>query len=206
MNKISTTIFALSLVMATGLANASPITSPADSALSGSTLIDFESVAVGEYSSLALGSVTINGISSTMTICDGCGGGGGSFGDVGRSLQNTGGSPSSFDLVFSNPVSAFGIIGGALNNAWVYTAYDIANNVIETLNINDPCCDGHFNGIAANNIARVNLNGGGDWVVFDNLRFVAQQNQNNGVPEPATLALLGLGLGGMAFTKRQNKV
>src|SRR5262245_63766844 len=83
------------------LAGAVPISSEADPALAGSTLIDFESVAAGEYASLALAGVTINGIGGTMTICTGCGGGSGSFGDVGQSLQNTGGVPTNFDLVFT---------------------------------------------------------------------------------------------------------
>ncbi len=185
-------------------ASATPITSMADPSLSGATVIDFESVALGEYGSLALSGVTINGIGGTMTICDGCGGGGGSFGDVGRSLQNTSGTPTSFDLVFDGLVSAFGIVGGAVNHPWTYTAYDSSNNILETLNLNDPCCSGFFNGIATNGIARVNLSGGGDWVVFDNLAFVSQGS--NSVPEPGTLALLGLGLSGLLFSRKKKSV
>jgi hypothetical protein len=184
-------------------AQAAPITSTADPALAGATLQDFNSVATGEYASLALPGVTINGLGGTMTICDGCGGGGGAFGDVGLSLQNTFNSPISFDLVFSTAVSAFGIQGGAFNSPWTYTAYDALNNVIETLNVNNPCCGPFFNGIAHAGIARVNLNGGGDWVVFDNLRFVAGPTTN--VPEPATLAILSLGLAGLAATRRRKQ-
>ncbi len=192
---------ALSLIGAASIsAFASPITSSGDPALTGATVIDFESVTTGEYASLVLPGVTINGISSTMTICDGCGGGGGSYGDVGRSLQNTGGSPVSFDLVFDNVVSAFGIIGGALNSGWTYTAFDDSNNVIETLNITDPCCGGFFHGIAQNGIKRVNLNGSGDWVVFDNLQFVAGPGQ---VPEPISLSLFGIGFAGLALSRRR---
>ncbi len=179
-------------------ARAAPITSPADPSLAGATLIDFNSVASGEYSSLSLPGVTINGIGSTMTICNGCGGGGGSFGDVGQSLQNTGGTPMTFDLIFSGGVSAWGIFGGAVNSPWTYQTFDASNSLIETLNLNDPCCGPFFHGTNGGNIYRVELSGGGDWVVFDNLYFVAQ-----GVPEPLILSLFALGLAGIGATRRR---
>ena len=39
---------------------------------------------------------------------------------------------------FDSTVSALGILGGALNNSWTYTAYDVFDNVIETINLTDP--------------------------------------------------------------------
>lgn len=183
--------------------NAMPITSEADPALIGSTLIDFESPAPGEYASLVLPGVTINGIGNTMTICTLCGGGGGTFGDDGQTLQNAGGSPITFDIVFDSVVSAFGIQGGAFNSPWTYSAFDSSNVLIETMAVNNPCCGPFFDGIAAAGIKRVTLNGGGDWVVFDNLRFVAD---SVAVPEPGILSLLGLGLMGMALVRRCKKI
>ncbi|MCS0585229.1 PEP-CTERM sorting domain-containing protein [Massilia pinisoli] len=184
-------------------AQASPITSPGDPALTGATVQNFDSVAAGDYLSLSLPGVTINGNGSPVTICNGCGGGSGAFGDVGNSLQNTFGSPASFDLVFTAPVSAFGIQGGAFNGVWTYTAYDSLDNVIETLNVNHPCCGPFFDGIAHDGIARVNLNGSGDWVVFENLQFVAGSITD--VPEPATLALFGLGFAGLVRSARRKQ-
>ncbi len=184
-------------------AQATPITSAADPALAGAVVQDFESIAAGEYASLALPGVTINGVGGNLTICNGCGGGAGAYGDVGQSLQNTGGTPFSFDLVFTNAVSAFGIRAGAFNGPWTYTAYDALDNVIETVNLNNPCCGAFFNGIAHPGIARVNLNGAGDWVVFDDLQFVAAAARD--VPEPGTLAIFGLGLAGLAATRKRKQ-
>lgn len=203
MNTIARLLGGLSLAVCAGFAQATPITSANDPALNGSTLIDFESVATGEYALLDLDGVNIQGNGSTMTICDNCGGGGGAYGDQGRSLQNTSGSPSSFDLIFDNLVSAFGLVGGAYNNGWTYTAYDSLNNVLETLQVNSPCCSGHFNGIAQEGIKRVTLSGYGDWVVFDNLHFVS--GQTNNVPEPGSLLLLGLGVLGLVASRKTQK-
>lgn len=200
MNSLTRLLGGLTIALCAGLAQAAPITAENDPALNGSTLINFESVATGEYALLDLNGVDIQGVGGTMTICDGCGGGGGAYGDQGRSLQNTGGSPTSFNLIFDDVVSAFGLIGGAYNNGWTYTAYDSFNNVLETLQVNSPCCGGFFQGIAQQGIKRVNLSGYGDWVVFDNLRFVAQTSD---VPEPGSLLLLGLGLISLVLSRKR---
>lgn len=190
------------LTLASMTASATLITSEADAALSGSTLIDFQSVAAGEYASLVLPGVTIQGIGSTMTVCTDCGGGGGWFGDVGQSLQNTGGSPANFDLLFDDVVTAFGIRAGAANNAWTFTAFDASDTLIESQAINVPCCDGYYRGIAASGIKRVRIALAGDWVVFDDLRFTAGPAA---VPEPASLGLATLTLGLCGYSRRRRR-
>lgn len=176
------------------------ITNSNDPILSGSTLIDFESVAAGDYASFNTNGVTFSGDnSSTLTVCTGCGGG--VFGDTGKSLNNRNGN--NFTITFDNLVSAWGIQGGAFNVGWSYIAYDSSHNVLLNDTFANSCCGPFFDGIAANGIKSINLISNGDWVVFDNMKYVSQGSSSS-VPEPATVSLIGLGLAGMAIRRRKS--
>lgn len=174
--------------------NAAIITSTSDAALNGATVETFDSVTSGDYASLALNGVTVNGLGSPMTVNSTHTS---QYGIAGQTLHNSSSSPQSFELAFDNTISAFGIWGGAVNNAWTYSAYDIAGNLIESITTSGNCCSTMFYGISAAGISTVRLEGFGDWVIFDDLHFTAQ------VSEPATLALLGLGLAGLGMTRRK---
>lgn len=189
---VHSVVAAATLMFATG-ASAGPIVSAADAALTGATVINFDSLPGMSFASRDFGPVTFNAApGSTLTIMSHQN----QYGTVGQSLNNPGGQ--AFEAVFDGTVSAFGIMGGAVNAAWTYTAYGVNNNVLEVLNLNDPCCNGYFHGIAATGIKRVTFSGSGDWVAFDDFRFAPTK-----VPEPGSLALLGLGLFGFVASRRK---
>jgi hypothetical protein len=189
----------LALVLASS-ANATIITSTADRALAGATLQNFDAVAPGLYASLALPGVTIVGKGGSMSI-DAANG---SFGRGGLNLNNPSGSPAGFNLVFSSPVTAFGIYGGAFNSSWVFTAFDATNKLLESITTSGACCNQLFYGIANSaGIARVSLEGPTDWVIFDDL-YIGPAVPSR-VPEPASITLFGAALAGLAGVRRKNK-
>lgn len=193
MKKIVQTAVAATVLMLANSAHATAIVSTADAALQNATVINFDSLPNGNAPSYDMGMVTFNSLTANpLSIMSH----GNQYGTSGQTLNNQNGQ--AFEAVFDNTVSAFGITGGAFNTPWTYTAYGINNNVLEILNLNIPCCGGHFRGIAANGIKRVTFSGPGDWVTFDNFQFSATQ-----VPEPGSLALLGLALAGFAASRRK---
>jgi len=188
----------LALALASS-ANATIITSTADAALAGATVQNFDAVAPGTYASLALPGVTIVGNGGSMSIDNV----NGNFGRGGLNLNNPSGFPASFDLLFSSPVTAFGIYGGAVNGPWVYTAFDAANHRLESITTAGACCSAMFYGIANRaGIARVSLEGPVDWVIFDDLYIGPEPAK---VPEPASITLFGAALAGLAAARRKDK-
>lgn len=182
----------------TGNAGAGDPTSNA--ALTGGTVINFESVAIGNYASLTLSGVTFTNnalveIDSQFA---------GSYNTRGvRNLTNHGDAPNSFIFTFAAPTNAFAFMWGAADFAWTLSAFG-ASGLIES-HLITPTHGGNlgtYYGIAAAGItsASVSYNPGGDWVFIDNFTY----NQNAvAAPAPGALALLGVGLIGLATARRK---
>ena len=187
-------------------AGASHITSSGDPALTGATVIDFESQTLGTYSSLAIGNVTFSANNNHLQIDNTYSG---SYGMSGKYLDNGTYSNegfSSMTMTFAGGTSAFGFIWGAAeeSSSWVLNAYNASNVLLDTYGIPSTSSGpGAFVGIAANGISYATLGwtGAYDWVMIDQFSYVAGSSQ---VPEPTTMILFGLGLIGLAGLRKRD--
>lgn len=180
--------------------SATLITSSGDSSLTGSTLIDFNSEALGSFSSRTFnGDVTFNA-NNIMTVETTYSG---EYGSSGAYIGTPGGSGNGdFDIVFATVVSAFGFSWGAADQAWTMDLFDASDVLIDSINITAQSYP-YIGFIGANDseISRVSMSSfyGNDYILLDDFQYVTSTT----VPEPTTLALIGLGLIGVRFSKRK---
>jgi hypothetical protein len=198
-------LFALAAILASTFASATPVllTNSADASLSGSSQVDFNAEAQGYFSSRTFGggAVTFSTSGTQLNIESTYSG---YYASTGNYLANGSGG-NSFNLVFANPVSAFGFNWGAADQSWTMQLFNSANTLIGSLNIaaqTNPYAafigaDGGGDLIKSVSMVQANY----DYILLDNLKFTT--GEQSAVPEPTTIALLGLGLFGLASARRR---
>lgn len=196
-------LLAAAMICASSLSHAALISSSADSALTGGSVIDFTGMATGNATSYTVGDVTFSTTSGTLRIAP-FGEGGSSWLGSGQTLTTRDTGNSAFSIAFANPVSAFGMDWGAANPSWNVSLYDSANNLLETLVFvggDTGATYSEFYGAQHAGISRVELTslGGYDWVIVDDFTYVAGRNQ---VPEPGSMALVALAMVGLGVVRR----
>ena len=169
------------------------------------TTVDFDGQGNQTAASFTLGGVTISGIGGDLRIDNTFAGQYNGRGD--HYLDNNAGGTNEIRFDFGGTVSAFAFNFGASDVLWTLSAFDSSSNLIESVNapITHGSNAGEYIGLADAGIAYATLTAsqGGDWVFVENVT-VAGENSNN-VPEPATLALCGLGLAAIARSRRKSK-
>jgi len=189
-------IVCLFVCLFVGAANATPMTSSAEFD-AGSTLIDFDTLATGiavnnQYSGLGLtisGTAGNDGTGASTTVVT-------SSWDpiyIGN-LSNAWDGSVIFDFSFG--ISQFGLeLIDALPS--YISVYDSANNLIESLTTTISG-DNVFTGIDTGSTLFTRAIVSGSFYAVDDVQFSAAS-----VPEPATFALLGLGLAGIGFSRKK---
>ena len=204
-NLIAIVLATLGIPLIVSGASASIITSAVDPALSGATLIDFNSEVAGAQSSRTFnGEVTFSVSSGTFQVG---GSFNGSYGATGNSLYTPSGQD--FTIDFTSAASAFGFSWGAADRSWTMALYDSSNTLIETLNIAAQTIP-YIGFIGAANVGissvQMSSDSGYDYILLDDFQYITSATT---VPETSSLVFLGLGFGGLAarrFARRRKSV
>jgi hypothetical protein len=201
----------IGILLMVGVAHAAPIVGLGDPitnpALSGGTVIDFDTGPTGDFTTQTFGDVTFTGVGAPFTI-----------GPDFINQFNTRGVnslfngfdllPDAFRFDFANPVNALAFNWGAADNHWLLSAFDADGNLLESFVVPQTFSSnaGEFFGIAHDGIKFATLTDQndvfqGDFVFIDNFTFFTAPIVSP-VPAPATLLLLVGALAGLGVLRR----
>lgn len=203
---MKSTLLAVVAALASGLSFAAPIVGTSGvgaPVVPGATaVVDFEAQGNSTFGSLTVGDVTFTGIGGNLVTENQYAG---QYNGRGRYyLQNNSGSTPGVRFDFANAVSAFAFNWGASDYTWTLSAFDSLNNLIEsfTTPITSSSNAGEYIGLSGSGIKYATLtSSNSDYIFVDNFTIAA--DAGNTVPEPASLALVGLALAGVAVARKR---
>jgi hypothetical protein len=190
---------AIGLMAAPLAVNAALISSAADPALAGSTLINFDAEPTANFATTTILGVTFSTTSGTLRNAPYTEGG--VFGGSGQDLSTVDlGSPYSFRIDFASPVSAFGMVWGAADYDWTVRLFNSSGVNTETLTFCGStvgCAAGtgyeKFYGASGFDIKYVTLEASEqDWVKIDDFQFAD-------APSTSTLTFSQRGVGHILY-------
>ncbi|MEO8937458.1 MAG: PEP-CTERM sorting domain-containing protein [Burkholderiaceae bacterium] len=201
-------IGAVALALLAGNAVATPVSGTdgmGTPTIAGQTgIVNFDSTALATRSSLTSGAVTISGIGGSIRVANDYPG---QYNGRGAAyLDNDQGDTNGFRFDFASIVNAFAFNFGASDNVWTLTAFDASGHVLESVRapITNGSNAGDYIGLADAGIKYATLTtSSSDWVFVDNFVYAAPLVRASAVPEPGSIALIGLGIAGVVAMRRR---